>query len=546
MVIAKKGFYKKIACLSLILSLFIGQLSAMQEVPVEEYEDQAKREYTQSRLPHELSFLQKRVVEVPPSNSKQLSLVFGQPEGMFIVDYNLEGKTIGHLIQTNGGISFKSHDPQKYDFLMESPLRTSRLAIDVLGRFVFQKPIDSEIASVSSKSAEFLDKFSSAKTISLDVDYCDNHANISCTDFLFKGDLFNCLSGSKLTAQGSMGLFAKNGLFNDGQIVCADDAEISTSLFDNWGSFNAKNLLFKNGDIHNPGSLIIGRSFLGLCNDIKHRGTLTVGADCIFQKANNLTTSQESSWRVGNDWKACVAKFCLAGSVFVGNLAIFNVESHATMAGEFCAPIIHVDSNNLITCDSPAQLIASHHIGLKAKGWLEYQGDVYKTFVHEAKKSQELDKGNPLFKIFPRGVFLHSAQSGIKKSGSIVSQSGTVAFDAKKGLTHTGLTDAGMAADAMLLMNAASLNIEKESLLKSFNAKLQAQNSIKQYGRAQIKNKLEMESPQIVQGGAIDVGDLAEQADTIKMTATSDIKTTGNASFIAKESIENAGSSIIF
>lgn len=541
MVVAKKSFYKNIIRYTLILSFFIGHLSAMQEVPIEEYEDQVKSESPQSRLPHELSFFQKRVVEVPPSNSKQLSLSFGQPEGMFVVDYNLNSKTIGRLIQTNGGISFESHDPQKYDFLLQSPVKTGKLSVDILGRFVFRKSIDSETASVSSKSVEFLEKFSSAKTISLDVDYGDNRGDIACVDFSFKGNRFNCKPKSKLTAQGSLAILAKQRLSNDGQILCTDKALISTSFFENGGILKAGNLVFDNGNIFNEGSILVDGSFMGLCKDFDHQGKVKVGADCIFEKVNNLTSSPSSSWHVGNDWKATVATLDLSGDTQVGNLALFKVASRARLGGPLRASIIYVDSDDLITCDSPARLFATHHIGLNAQGWMEYQGDVYKTFVHEAKNSQELDKENSLFKIFPRGVFLRSVQSGIKKSGNIVSKSGTVALDAKKGLIHTGLTDAGFAENAMILMNAASITLEKESILKSLNAKLKAQNSIEQRGSAQIKEKLVMQAPEIVHSGSPQVGDLTAQADTIKMTAESQIKSTGNASFIAKDSIENAG-----
>lgn len=539
MIVLTERLSKKITCLFLIISLGIGQLLAMEEVSVEEHEGRIKEE---AKLLFEPSFFQRHVIDLPSLNSKQLPLAFDQLTGMCIVNYNLNCKLIGQLIQTNGGIWFKSHDPQNYDFLLQTPLKIGNLAIDVLGRFVFQKPIDSEIASVSSKSVEFRNKFSSSKTISLDVDYGDNYGDIACADFSFKGNRFKCKTKSKLTAQGSLAVLAKQGFSNVGQILCTNKAFISTPSFENWGAFNAGNLVFENGNILNKGSILVNGSFTGLCKNFDHQGKLKVGTDCIFEKVNNLTTSELSSWCVGNDWKVTIATLYLAGNIQVGNLSLFKVNSDATIAGPFSASIIHIDSDNLITCDLLAKLTAGHHIGLKAKGWLEYQGDVFKTFVHEPKKSQELEKENPLFKIFPCGVFLHSAQNGIKKSGNIVSRSGTVALDAKKGLTHSGITDAGFAQGAMILMNSASIDIEKESIIKSLNARLQAQNSIEQHGNAQIKEKLVMQASQIKLGGSMQVGDLNAQANTIKTTAESHVEATGNTSLAAKESIEIAGS----
>ncbi|HRN77884.1 MAG TPA: hypothetical protein PLU71_01475 [Candidatus Dependentiae bacterium] len=533
--------FKNIIHYLVITGLLFGQVSAMQQVPAEPREDQKEQVQVHSKIPLPLSLFKRRIVPLLFASGNELSLVFDQPQGMFLFDYQADGKPVGHLIQTDGQMFFESHAPQKYDFLLKSSLKTGRLHVDTKGRFVFEKPVEIEMASFACKSVEFLDIFSSTKNISLAVDYCDNCSDVTCTDLLFQGNQFNCMPESKLTVQGSLAVLATKGLFNDGQISSADNVLIQTPSFENWGTVEAEKLIFEGGDILNEGLITIHDSFAGLCKEIDHRGRLKVDKDCILEKVDNLITTRSSSWHVGNNWKSHIAKLHLAGSVFVGNLALFNVASHAILGGHFHAPIIHVESNDLITCDFPAHLIASHYIGLKAKGWIDYQGDVVKKFVHEATKSKTLNKESQLFKIFPRGVFLHSQQSGIKKSGSIVSKQGTVSLDAKKGLIHTGVTDAGIAQDAMLLMNAASLNLEKDSLLKSLNAKLNAQNSVKQQGDAQIKNKLTMQAPQIVHSGSSQAAELVVQADTIETSISSRISAGKIAVLAAKEKIKNAG-----
>ena len=55
MVVTKKSLYKNIIRFSLFLSLFSGQLSAMQEVPAEGHKDQEKREHTHATLPYPMA-----------------------------------------------------------------------------------------------------------------------------------------------------------------------------------------------------------------------------------------------------------------------------------------------------------------------------------------------------------------------------------------------------------------------------------------------------------------------------------------------------------
>lgn len=533
------NFAKKILNFLFFTALCVAQISAMEEVSVEQYEDLLKNRYEHARLERPLSFFEKLNIALSPTASKELPLVFNQAPGLYFINYNLDGKPIGQLIQTDDAISFTSHDPQNYDFLIQNPIKTCKLIIDALGRFVFEKQVDTDNALISSKSVEFLDTFSSKSDLYLQTEHCDNHGKIACTHFSFEGNQFNCMNESSLTAKESIALLAKQGLYNDGQITCNDNALINTPLFENWGALNAGNLVFENGSILNEGSLQIDNTFIGSGKSIDHRGNLKVGNDCIFENISNVTTTQSSLWNIGNNWKAQISKLYLAGNTLVGNLSLFNIASHAILSGVFRSPIIHVDSNDLITCDFPARLIASHYIGLKAKGGVNCQGDLFKHFTHETSNTKKLDES--LTSIFPHGVFLHSAQNSIKKSGTILSRSGTVRLDANKKLIHSGVTDAGLAQDAMILMNATSLNLEKASILKSLNARLVAQEELKQQGEAVIKQQLSLQAPEIIHLGSSQAGEFIAQGNNITASSTSHISGTENISLQAEENLKNKG-----
>jgi len=529
--------YKKIIHLFVISSLFFGQISPMGKTSAEDREDQA--ESTQN-IPLPLSLFERRVVPLASTSAHTLPLLFDQPQGMFIIDYQLDNNPVAQLIQTGDMLHFESKDPQQYDFLLSSPLKTGLFKIATPGSFSFQKPVAVKTADFTCKSIEFLDAFSSDEGLRLQVDYCDNNSAVTCTDMLFKGNQFNAMSGSSLTIHGDTALLSTQGLFNDGTISCAHNAVIYTPSFENWGTLRAGNLNFTGEKVLNEGSITIDDSFIGQCKDIDHRGKLQVAKDCLFEKVDNLTTTRSSLWHVGGNWKALVTKLYLDGNVNVGNLALLNIDSHATLNGLFRAPFIHIDSKDLITCNFTTRLFADYYIGLKAKGWIQYEGNILERFLRENAQSNAIQKNNPLLKALPRGVFLHSEQSGIKKSGSIVAKNGTVSLDAKKGLTHTGLTEAGFDADALLVMKAASIDTEKESTLKALNARLNAQNSITQQGDARINNELVIAAPDITQHGSLQAGTLRAQGDTISASASSHINVK-NAKLEAQERITNAG-----
>lgn len=514
-----------------IASLLCGHISAMEKAF-----DRDQNE----RIQKPLSTAQFKQLFVPlASGSDAFPVVLDQPDNMLIVNYQLDGNNVAQSIRLNDMVRFESKDPKKYNFLLQSPLKTGALTVSTSGSFAFQKPVKTQSASFTCKSVKFLDRFSSKKSLTLDVNCCNNSGDVTCVDIIFKGNRFNAMSGSTLNIHGAAALFPTQTFFNDGIISCAHNTLINTPLFENWGTLQTGNLHFDGGNILNEGSININDSFLINCEKFDHHGKMDIHNDCIFQKVGKLFTSRSSFWKVGGDWKAHIGDLTLEGNSSVGNSALLTVDSHAILSGPFCTPIFCVESDDLITCNYTAQLLVAHYAGLKAKDWIQFEGDVFKTLKlgAQSKSSPKLDA---MLKLFPRGVFVHSERSGIKKAGTILSKNGTVQLDAKKGLTHTGLTDAGFGANALLLMNAESLSLEKDSILKALNARLTAKTSIDQFGMAHIKQQLVMEAPEIVFGGITQAENLFATGDNILATLLSRIDTE-NALLTAQQKITNAG-----
>lgn len=524
----------------MIASLFCGQVTAMDKFFDEDQEEQNK--YVKPFLPT-AQFKRLFVPLVLASTSEDaFSIMLDQLDDTHVVIYQLDGNNVAQCVCLNDEIRFESQDPNQYNFVLQSPLKTGSLTVATQGSFTFQAPVETQSASLTCKSVEFLNKFSSEKDLVLDVNYCDNCGDVTCADIIFQGNQFNNTTReSTLNVQGTATWLAKQGLFNYGIISCADDAFINTSSLANHGPFKAGILHFDGDKILNKDSINIDDFLLHNCKTFEHHGKMDIHNDCTFQKVGKFSTTQSSSWKVGGDWKAHIEDLSLRGNAIIGNSALFYVDSHAVLNGPFRAPVLYIDSKDFITCSYHAQLFITYYVGLKAKDWLQFDGDIFKTFVQENVQSKPSQKLQAILKAFPqRGVFLHSDRSGIKKVGKIIEKNGTVRLDAKRELTHTGLTEAGFGLESLLLMNAESLHLEKESMLKSLNARLTAKNTIDQFGTAQIEQQLVMEASNIAHSGSSQAESLSVKGDNISTMASSrmDVK---NCSFEVEESISSAG-----
>lgn len=520
----------------------IAILLCIQTSAMEKAFDQNKKDQNE-RVQKPLSMDQFKQLSVPlastPANT--FPIMFDQPYEKFIINYLFDGKCVARLVQINEMTRFESKDPNNYNFLLQSILKTGALTVATQGNFTLQNPVETHSASFSCKAVKFLDKFSTEKDLTLNASCCNNSGDVTCADILFNGDHFNAMRGSKLTINNSATLSPTKGLFNYGIISCAHDALINTPSLENWGSLEINTLHFDGGNILNTGSFNINDFFLGKCATFDHRGKMNVHNDCIFEKVDKLFTTRSSSWKVGGNWRGNIGHLTLEGNSTVENAVLLNVDSHAILSGPFHTPILYIESEDLITCNYTAQIIAMYYVGLKAKGWMQFEGDIFKTFVPTDAPANPSQKLNTLLEAFPqRGIYLHSEQSGFKKSGNIIENNGTVCLHAKKGLTHTGLTEAGFGVNSLLSMNAASLDFKKESILKSLNAHFNTESSIHHRGMGEVKKQLVINSPETVLDGTIQTENFFATGNNIT-TTTASCTTTENCSFNAQEKTTLAG-----
>lgn len=544
MLMLKNQLCKTILLFLAITNIFCGHILAMDRALVRDQKNSKGQDSDVILPPLSTHQFKQQFVPLSPISANTFPIMFDHPHEKLIINYQSGGNCIAQLVHFDNMMRFESCDTNKYNFLLQSALKTNVLTVATQGSFTFQKPVETQRASFTCKSVEFLDKFLSKKDLALDVTYCDNSSDVTCADMFFRGGQFNALSGSTLNIQNTAALLPTQGLFNEGMISCGENALINAPSFENWGTLKARNLRLDGGQILNEGSVNIEDSFLGACETFDHRGKMDVRNDCIFEKIGKLATTRSSSWKVGGDWKAHIEHLNLEGNSVVGNLALFGIGSHAILSGHFDAPVLYIDSKGLITCNFTAKLLATHYVGLKAKGWVQFEGDVFKTFLQKNASEKALSKLEALLEMFPKGVFLHSEQSGIKKSGKIIEKNGTVSLEAKKGLTHTGLTEAGFGLNSLLSMTSKSLSLEKESVLRSLNACFSAQDFIDQFGAVDIKQQLMMEALKVVNGGSLQAGTLCAKGDTISTTKSSHI-VVENGSFDAQEKIVNAGTLIV-
>ena len=493
---------KKVLYYLIVIGFY--QAQAMQE-PVQCDEQQQVR-HEVSPLSSSLSFFEQRDIHLPLGCSDIIPLTFDQPKGRFISNYLLDGMLIGRLTTTDSVMRFKACGEQLHNFSLTNPLQINLLEISSGGKFTFQKPVSVKTASLGCKSLTFLDKFLSEQNLFVDTDCCDMYGDVSCLNFLCKSNYFNAMPGSSLTVEEMAHFPCLESLFNDGQISIGKDAIVNTISLENYGDLRIGSLDVTSKNILNTGSVDITDSFVVASDSINNQGRWKIGQDCFFKQVGLLSTSQKSQWRVGRDWKAHVDKLFLEGRSSVGNLTLFDVGSSATLSGPFQSYIFHLDSKGLIWCTPQAEFFVNHHLGLKANGWIEYEGDTLEKALSKNKQQPPLAEADPLLELFPQGIFLHSIQSGIKKSGTLVARNGSVSLAAKKFITISGLTEAGFNLHAMLAINAASLICKKDSLLQAFAAQLTAQDLIEQHGKALIDQQLLMDASKVINTGSLGVG----------------------------------------
>ncbi len=264
-------------------------------------------------------------------------------------------------------------------------------------------------------------------------------------------------------------------------------ALIACRSLQNKKDFNSDKLLFSGEELSNEGSINTNNCDIEKCLMLLNKKNWTVSNDCHLKQLDNFTTSENSAWSVGGTWAVISKNLHLRGNSSAENAALFSIESTAIFDGHFNTPILHAESNGTLDATSQAKFFIDHHLGLKAKELLSCQSDIL-------EKPTDLNKSNPsadpamAYKLFQKGVFLQSENSNLYKSGIIQVKDKPVYMIAKNELKHDHLTQSGEDQSAAIMLAGEYITLEKESVLKSCTAQLDAQELIMQQGIIQISS----------------------------------------------------------
>lgn len=486
-----------------------------------------------------------RTILLQAASGNGFPIVFKQSKKPCFTHYIADDKPVGQLLQIGDIMRFESCTQKSHDFSLQNCVQAGLLAIATNGRFTFQKSVDASSVFLTCKTVNFFNTFFSNHGLTLEVDSCNNTSDVACESLYFKGQQLTCLSNSSLTASRLSDLLVKQGVLNDGAMSCGSDALINTPSLENLGTLSANNLRFVGGAFFNKGDVSIEDSFFGKCKSFDHHGSFDVRNDCVFEKVDKFFTALSSRWNVGGSWRAQVGTLLLKGDAAIGNLALFVANSHVSLCGYLRAFILNVYSNKFIKCNASAKLIAAYCVGLKSKGYIQFDGNALKRFLSEKELVNYRQKIGELCKVFSQGVFLCSEQGGVKASGKIIANNGIVYCGANKGLTHTGLIVTGFDSDAIIVMDGGSLKLAKESLLKGYNARLIAQISIDQLGMICVKEGLLIQSPEIVHHGFSEANNIHVVGNNCMVSSTSRLTCEGGL-FDVQETIVNLGDVIGF
>ena len=157
-----------------VIICFFSEVQALPDI----VDNQQQEVHTEeSPIYSSVSFFHGRNIDLPVGSKNIISLNFDDlPQGMFITNYQLDGKTIGRLTTTDSTVHFTAQGTQPYDFLLTSPVTTNIFVVETQGDFTFQKAIESQIAALTCKSVTFRDTFESKQDLIMQVNSYNNYS----------------------------------------------------------------------------------------------------------------------------------------------------------------------------------------------------------------------------------------------------------------------------------------------------------------------------------------------------------------------------------
>jgi|GEM_PF-2465283 len=535
--------FKKLLHWVVVVICFFHQIQAVEcfkSQPL--FDDQ--QEYNENELPlySSLPFFEKRIINLPSVFNNKIPLNYDDlPQGTFVIEYQLDGVPVGSLTKTDSIMHFTAQGVQPYDFSLTTPVKTGVFIVETQGDFTFQKAIESQIAVISCKSAVFHDRLKSKQNFIVQAHSYNNYSDASCASLTFEGKHFYVLPKATLDVQEITDIISKESFINQGKVSLGQGAVIVTDSLENHGDFRTGVFNVTAKKFRNKGFVDVVDSFLGTCNVIENHGRWNIANNCILQKVKQFNSTHKSQWHIGNNLIANVDEFFLEGRSVVKNLALLRIGSCIRLGGSFGAHVFDLESNGLITSTPQARFFVKHYFGLKARGWIGYEGDVIEKSLIQDGVEPSLTQVNPLELQYPKGVFLESEQGGIKKSGDILATSGKVSLIAGKFVKDLGLIDAGSKSDAMILMHARDIILEKEAVLRASYVQLTAQDLVEQHGKILMEQEIAVAAPQVVHTGTSRAHDCVHvQSHDFLSQATSQIHG-NNVILKAEKSIDQFG-----
>ncbi len=476
----------------------------------EQYADVSPHHGTTEQLSSILALCDRTTQLVIPDNNNAIFLSFGQSPSNLITNFVYNGNSIGHLLRTDDRFFFQglqNDRSEKYDLLLTAPITTDCFEIHTGDNVTLQAPIDSVNGLIRCNTIQNFGTIATKNNLHLYVDSYDNHGHTSCSRFFMQGNHCNVMTESSLHVRDAAYFSSLQSLFNDGSILCGETAVINCDEINNLGDFTARNCQLVTEKIFNSGRLLIGSDCAVRCQQLYNQKEIIVGNNWDIYNADNVTTTNSSSIRVGRDWHVQSKKLSIAGYAAIGR-QWQAATADALLSAHIQVPVMQIESSSEIKCTSKAHFCIGHHLLLKARDWIDYEGTIFETAkqlrIRDVMQSlpEATDQLAQYHGIEP-GIFLHVELGSIKKSGTIIAQQGTVALSADRWITHHGLTQAALHDDKKLVIHANVASFGHDSMIRSGATHIKARHSIAQQGTIfALKDSL-LQAPTIDNDGKI-------------------------------------------
>lgn len=249
-----------------------------------------------------MEHFQRQSIALQNNQANHYSLIFNATQQPSITHYLIEGTPVALLTQINNEINFTTSKDKICHFSLQIPYQAGVLTINTKGEFIFEKRIDTYSTHIIGKTVDFSDDFFTQEGVTVHAEGCKSHAQLACSNFVFKGKSFETMLKSSLQLRNSLTLAAECLILNEGIIDCKKKSLIESALFKNAGTFTSDNMHFEGKAITNEGTILINEHLSAHARSISNAGHIKTKSSDIkadryfynkifssFSAENNLT-----------------------------------------------------------------------------------------------------------------------------------------------------------------------------------------------------------------------------------------------------------------